>query len=230
MLKLKVRQILILALPLAIFFGRASAQYASYQLGAEGDTLNAVDKKGHKQGKWVVRTEELRGEPGYEEEGLYKDGKREGKWRRYSLNGDLLAIETYWLGGKHGLQQYFSFLGDLIREESWRGYNPAEPYDTIPVYGTSSNEIVSFKIVKAEPYSVKHGEWRYYEAGSGRLIKTEEYAINNLVTPESKKNLAAAATDPKAEKKKPEKTPEMLEWEKKNKGKKKVLRDGRTGT
>jgi hypothetical protein len=35
---------------------------------------------------------------------------------------------------------------------------------------------------------------------------------------------------PKTEKKKPEKTPEMLEWEKKNKGKKRVVRDGRTGT
>jgi hypothetical protein len=230
MLKLKVRQILILALPLALFFGQASAQYTAYQLTAEGDTLNAVDKKGQKQGKWVIRTEELRGEPGFEEEGLFKDGKREGKWRRYSLNGDLLGIENYWLGGKHGLQQYFSFLGDLIREESWRGYNPDAPYDTVPVYGTSSNEIVSYKIIKAEPYSVKHGEWRYFEPGSGRLIKQEEYVVNNLVKPGDKNNVAATPTDPKAEKKKPEKTPEMLKWDKENKGKKRALRDGRTGT
>jgi antitoxin component YwqK of YwqJK toxin-antitoxin module len=229
MVALKIRQILILVLPLVLFFGDAQGQYTSFKLTAEGDTLNATDTKGRKQGKWVIRTEELRGEPGYEEEGLYKNNNREGKWRRFSLNGDLLAIENYWLGGKHGTQQYFTFLGDLIREENWRGYNPDAPYDTIPVYGTGSNEVISFKIVKAEQYSVKHGEWRYFEAGTGRLMKTEEYVINRLVTPEDKK-LAAAAPDPKAEKKKPEKTPEMLEWEKKNKGKKKVLRDGRTGT
>ena len=30
--------------------------------------------------------------------------------------------------------------------------------------------------------------------------------------------------------KKPDKTAEMIEWEKKNKGKKKALRDGKTGT
>lgn len=229
MVALKIRQILILALPLALFFANAQGQYSSFKLTAEGDTLNAIDTKGQKQGRWVVRTEELRGEPGYEEEGLYKNNNREGNWRRYSLNGDLLAIENYFLGGKHGTQQYFTFLGDLIREENWRAYNPDAPYDTIPVYGTGNNEVVSFKIVKAEQYSVKHGEWRYFEPGSGRLVKTEEYLVNRLVTPEDKK-LAAAAPDAKAEKKKPEKTPEMLEWEKKNKGKKKVLRDGRTGT
>jgi len=230
MKKLKIHQILLPVLLSVLFFTSGQAQYTSYKLSSEGDTLNAIDSKGLKQGKWVIRTDEVRGEPGYEEEGYFKNNSREGTWRRFSLNGDLLAIENYRFGGKHGTQQYFTFLGDLIREENWRGYNPDAPYDTVPVYGTGSNEIVSYKIVKAEQYSVKHGEWRYFEPGSGRLLKREEYAINRLVVPGAENNVTAAAADPKAEKKKPEKTPEMLEWEKKNKGKKKVLRDGRTGT
>ena len=93
------------------------------------------------------------------------------------------------------------------------------------MYGTGSNEIVSFKVVKAEQYSVKNGEWRYYDAGTGKVIKTEQWDRNNLVLPNAeKKDMAVADT-----KKKVEKTAQMLEWEKKNKGKKKVIRDGRTG-
>ena len=72
---------------------------------------------------------------------------------------------------------------------------------------------------------MKHGEWKYYEPGSGRLIKTEKYDRGFPIKDGAPPVTAVVTTD-KA--KKPDKTPEMLEWEKKNKGKKKVLRDGRT--
>ena len=204
---------------------RAVAQLKDYTISPKGDTINGLNKNGEKQGKWVIRTEEVRGEPGFEEEGEYNKGKKEGPWRVYNLNSDLIGMEFYKFGGKDGLQQYFTYLGDLIREEEWRGYNPDAPYDTIPVYGTGSNEIVNFKIVKAEQYSVKNGEWKYFEPGSGRLLKSEIYDHNRLVTPNSP---AVVLTEDKP-KKKVEKTPEMLEWEKKNKGKKKVVRDGAVG-
>jgi hypothetical protein len=56
-------------------------------------------------------------------------------------------------------------------------------------------------------------------------MKLEKYDRGLLITPA----VPIAATNTVTDKaKKPEKTPEMLEWEKKNKGKKKVLRDGRT--
>lgn len=199
------------------------AQNKSYKLNAKGDTINVIDSKGLKQGKWVIHMDELRGEPGYEEEGVFKNGEKDGYWRRYSLEGDITAVEHYRLGGKDGLQQYYSFVGDLVREENWRGYNPDSPYDTIPVYGTGSNEIIEYKIVKAVPYSVKDGPWRYYQ--NGMVVKTEEWERNNLVVPKS----AGDATATKAAPKKVEKTAEMVEWERKNKGKKKVVRDGATG-
>ncbi len=198
------------------------AQYTSYKLNAKGDTINIVDKKGIKQGRWVTHVDELRGEPGYEEEGMFKNGEKNGYWRRYSLEGDLLSVENYRLGGKDGIQQYYSFLGELVREESWRGYNPDAPYDTVAVYGTGSNEIIEYKIVKAVPYAVKNGTWKYYQGGM--IIKTEEWERNNLVVKAADPNLAI-----KPKPKKVEKTAEMLEWESKNKGKKKVLRDGATG-
>jgi len=212
-----------LLLMLAFGTGPLVAQYKEYRLNPKGDTINAVDKEGLRVGKWVTETAELRGEPGFVEEGLYKKGQKEGFWRRYSTQGDLLSVEHYLAGGKDGLQQYFNYLGALEREENWRGYNPEDPYDTIPVYGTGSGEIIDFKIVKAEPYSVKDGEWRYFDPGTGRVVRTEQWSRNNLVNPQA----AKAKTPPKYVKPdKVEKTAEMQAWELKHRGKK--YTEGRT--
>ena len=158
----------------------STAQYKEFKLSAKGDTLNIIDKKNLKQGKWVVVVTELRGEPGYEEEGYFKDDKKTGSWRRYNSTGDILAVENYKFGGKDGEQEYFTFLGDLIRHEEWRGFNPDVPYDTIAVYGQGNNEITNYKIVKAEQYSVPHGEWKYYTTGQ-KLIKFETYDRGHLL-------------------------------------------------
>ena len=73
---------------------KVTAQYKSFQISIKGDTINAVDKKNLKQGKWVVTVAELRGEPGYEEEGVYYNDRREGIWRKFTLQGDQFAVET----------------------------------------------------------------------------------------------------------------------------------------
>jgi antitoxin component YwqK of YwqJK toxin-antitoxin module len=153
----------------------AIAQYKSFQLTKAGDTINRVDQKGFKQGKWVIVVPEFKGEEGYREEGSYKDDKREGEWRRYNNLKNVIAIENYMYGGLDGTSQYFDRLGNLIREENWKGYNPEAPYDTIAVYGEGNDEIKEFKIVKAEQYSVKHGTWKFYEGSTGKLLSTEKY-------------------------------------------------------
>ncbi|MCC6258721.1 MAG: hypothetical protein IT254_10385 [Chitinophagaceae bacterium] len=205
----------------------AQGRYKEFKLNQNGDTLNAILPDGKKSGKWVIHVDELRGEPGYEEEGVYKKGEKDGFWRKYNLEGDLIGVEHFVLGSKDGLQQYFTYLGDLVREENWKGYNPEAPYDTVAIYGMDNNEILEYKLVPAAPYAVKHGEWRYYEPGSGRLIRTEQWDHNNLVKPKPPTKEPEVASNGK--KKEVEKTPEMLKWEQKNKNKKKALRDGRTG-
>ena len=205
------------------------AQYKEFKLSADGDTLNAIDNKGLKQGKWVISVPELRGEPGYDEEGIYKDDKREGVWRRYSAEGDVLGLENYKYGGKDGIQQYYNFIGSLIKEEEWHAYNPDAPYDTIPIYGTENNQIIEYKIVKAKQYSVPHGEWKYY-ATDGRLSKSEKYDRGRLLTNDEIDKPAVAATvkEKPKEKAKPQ---EVLEYEKKYSKKKRehMERDGKTG-
>jgi hypothetical protein len=225
MQNLKVHKLLLTSLTIFLFLMNGYAQ--TFKRNADGDTINYTDAKKLKQGKWVIRVEEQRGNEGYEEEGIFKNDKKEGIWRLYNLQSDLIGVEQYKNGGKHGLQQYYTYLGDLVKEENWKGYDPDAPYDTIPVYGSGNNEIVDFKIVKAEQYSVKHGEWRWYEPGTGRLIKTEKYDRGML---EKDPNAVAVVPKTSAAEKKKEvpKTAEMLEWEKKNKGKKKVIRDGST--
>ncbi len=206
-----------------LFCYNSFAQYKTYELSIKRDTINAVDKKDQKQGKWIIKTAPLRGEPGYEEEGIFKNDKKEGIWRRYSSSGDPIAIENYRFGGKDGLQQYFTPMGDLIREENWRAYNPDAPFDTIPIYGKDNNEILKYKLVKAEQYSIKHGAFKFYDARTGRILRTEMYDHNALQKdPEPEVVITAD--------KKKVKPKEVLEFEKKNSGKKKVkLRQGQTG-
>jgi hypothetical protein len=199
----------------------------TFKISSKGDTLNLTDKKGRRQGKWIIRVEELRGNPGYEEEGIYIDSLKEGFWKRYNLEGDFIALERYKKGGKDGTQFYYDFLGNLEREESWRGYDPNAPYDTIAVYGQNSDQIVDYKIVKAFQYSVKHGDWKWFDAPSGRVVKVERYDRGMLEKDKAAEKAAAPTVTTK--KKEVQKTAQMLEWEKKNKGKKKAVNDGRTG-
>jgi len=225
---LKIRQLSLIVALLFLFLINGTAQYKDYSLSPKGDTLNAIDKKGLKQGKWVNSIGELRGEPGYDEEGRYKDDNKSGVWRKYNSTGDIIAIENYRFGGKDGVQQYFSYLGNLEKEEEWRGFNPDAPYDTIAVYGEGNNEIIDYKIVKAEQYSVKHGEWRYFDPG-GRVLKSERYDRGQLLKDAPAKTLLPITAE-SAKPKEKVKTKEILEYEKKYSKKKRAQmeRDGKT--
>jgi hypothetical protein len=205
-------QSIFLSIALLGFTNSGICQYKSFELNKAGDTINRVDKNGLKQGMWIINVPELRGEPGYTEVGPFKDDKKEGEWHQYNSTDDPIALEHYLNGGKDGICQYFTRFGNLIREESWKGYNPDSPFDTVAVYGT--NGIVeSFEIVPAKQYSVKHGKWKYYEASTGRLLRTEEYDRGFP----KKQDLPEVTDDKPKPKVKPK---EVLEFEKKNSGRK----------
>src|SRR5215510_13460951 len=84
------------------------AQWKSYIIGIRGDTLNRVDMNGKKQGPWVVHQDALRGEEGYDEQGYFVDGKKEGMWQKFSLAGDKIAEENYRWGNKNGKCSYYT--------------------------------------------------------------------------------------------------------------------------
>ena len=211
-------------------------------INAKGDTLNRIDLKGRKQGPWVAKFPDLRGERGYEEEGIYKNDVKEGTWKKFSLQGDILAIENFRYGYKDGKNIYFNFLGELQREETWRAIDPTNPYDTVNVYDVNDpNKVVGKQVVKVEPNSYKHGTWTYYNSERGTVERTEEWVMNkpkvkelpaDELAPIDVTKVEGGEGEAKEEKKTANKTKpkEVLEFEKKNAGKKKIkVRDGNTG-
>jgi antitoxin component YwqK of YwqJK toxin-antitoxin module len=215
-------------------------QWKSYVMGKRGDTLNRVDLKGRQQGPWVMRQEPVRGERGFEEEGYFTDGARNGPWRRYSLEGDLMAVENYRWGMKDGKQVYFNLEGRPTREEMWRAIDPKSPYDTVAVRDVKDpNKILRYEVVKVTPNSYKHGKWRFYSERDGRLEDTQEWIMDKLKSPDDElspigvSDTGETAVRPAKKDDKPKekvKPKEVLEFEKKHSGKKKYdVRDGATG-
>jgi hypothetical protein len=220
----------------------AHAQWKNYIIGTKGDTLNRVDMKGLKQGPWVVHVDDLRGERGYEEEGVFWNDKKEGVWRRFSLEGDMIAVENYRFGYKDGKNVYFNYQGELMREESWRAIDPQNPYDTVNVYDLQDpTKVVGRQVIKVEPSSYKHGTWKFYDPQMGTIEKTEQWVMDK---PKEKEKAVASndddlapidpvnsgATVKKEEKKNLTKPQAVLDFEKKNAGKKKTkVRTGQTG-
>ena len=203
---------------------QSQAQLKSFTISVKGDTLNQIDNNNKKQGPWVIHVDALRGEQGYEEEGYFADDKKEGPWRKYNLVGDLTAIENYKWGEKDGKQQYYTKMGDLLREESWRATNPENPYDTVQVPDPAIPDKWETKIVKSEVATVAHGTWKFYDPTTGFITKQENYFFGQ------KEKAPGNITATEAPDKVVEKPKAVTEWEKKNSGKKKVkVRDGRTG-
>ncbi|HTN05788.1 hypothetical protein [Agriterribacter sp.] len=203
---------------------QSRAQLKNFIISVKGDTLNRIDNNNKKQGPWVVHVDALRGEQGYEEEGYFADDKKEGAWRKYNLVGDLTAIENYKWGEKDGKQQYYTKMGDILREESWRATNPENPYDTVQVPDPAIPDKWETKVVKLEVATVAHGAWKFYDPNTGFITKEEHYFFGQKEKGTGN-TVATAASEKTAEKPKA-----VTEWEKKNSGKKKVkVRDGSTG-
>jgi len=215
------------------------SQWKSYIISVKGDTLNRVDMNDRKQGPWSIHADDLRGERGFEEEGYFENDKKEGTWRRYSLDGDKIAEENYRWGNKDGKCSYYTYTGGLLRVESWKAVNPDNPMDTVDVYDPKDpTKVVDRVAVKLTGFTLKHGLWTYYDPREGTIEETEKYWLDKLVTDidgedEELRPIGISISKNKLDTtgKKPISKPQVvLDYEKKNAGKKKVkTRDGRTG-
>jgi antitoxin component YwqK of YwqJK toxin-antitoxin module len=198
--------------------------------------------KDQKQGPWVVKTPDLRGERGYEEEGYFENDNKEGAWKKFSLDGVKIAEENYRWGKLNGKQYYYTYNGGLLREESWRAMDPKIAFDTVAVYDLNDpTKIKERVVVKNDGYAVKHGKWVYYDPAEGVVTNTENYWLNKLrtdmdefIADDDIKPLSLATsgkvvkTDTASKTK--AKPKEVMDFEKKNAGKKKVKnRTGETG-
>jgi antitoxin component YwqK of YwqJK toxin-antitoxin module len=195
--------------------------------------------KGRKQGPWAIHVDELRGERGYEEEGYFENDLKTGTWKRYSLEGVKIAEENYSWGKLNGRSEYYTYNGGLLRVESWRTIDPANAYDTVAIYDINDpTKEIDRVVVKNDGLAVKHGKWVYYDPREGTVEATEYYFMNKLrtgddmVSDDELRPIDISNSKAKADTsaKKTSKPQVVLDYEKKNAGKKKVkTRDGSTG-
>lgn len=231
-----------LIVPLFLFISiNGFGQWKDYKISVKGDTLNRVDPKGQKQGPWVIKVGDLRGERGYEEEGYFENDLKTGTWKRYSLEGVKIAEENYSWGKLNGKQKYYTYNGGLIREESWRAMDPKVAFDTVGIFDLNDPTLQTGTIVvKNEGVALKHGKWVFYDPREGTIEATEFYVMNKLRTEEDEmlgddeiKPINVSDSKPKSDtaiKKALSKYAPIAEYEKKNSGKKKIkVRDGNTG-
>ncbi len=186
-----------------------SQQLKDYTIGPRGDTLNGVDQKGQKQGKWVNHFDEVRGEPGFEEEGIYKNDRKEGVWRLFSLQGDLTGLEVYKWGNKNGACQYFGINGTLLREETWVALNPDKIYDTLAIEDVDHPDHYKTVIVKNEGVAIKDGIWKFFDPMTGTVARTENWELGKLQKSQAAKRALPDSTQAVAKPK------EVLDFEKK---------------
>ena len=224
---------------LLLFSLDLSAQWKSYILNRRGDTLNRTDMSGKKQGPWSVRVEDLRGERGYEEEGFYENDLKTGTWKKYSLEGVKIAEENYNWGKLNGRSYYYTYNGGLLREENWRAIDPKNKYDTVPIYDLKDpTKEIDRVVVKNEGVSMKHGRFVYYDPLEGTIEETQHWVMNKLqsddeLIDEELAPIGISSNKPRSDtsgKKTVQKPQAVLDYEKKNSGKKKIkARDGNTG-
>ena len=136
---------------------------------------------------------------------------------------------------------YYNPFGQPVREESWKAVNPDNPYDTIDIYGLNDpSKVVRKEVIKLDGHTLRHGTWKFFDPEFGTVVKTEQYKLDKLTvagTVEdelapidiSTGSTAKSKTDTTG-KKTSAKPQAVLDYEKKNAGKKKVkTRDGQTG-
>lgn len=219
-----------------LFYTSLSAQCKTFKLTSKGDTINCTEASGVKRGKWKIEIPPIRGERGYIEEGVFINDKKEGTWRRFNLLGDPMAIENYKWGLKNGISSYYTIQG-IEREESWKAIDPSKPYDTIDVQDINNPNMYEKVIVKTTGASLKHGTWKIFDPYTGQKLRTEHWILDVLQDPNAKKEDSSeisigspitksptSKSDTATKKIIPK---EVLEFQKKNKGKKIV--DGKTG-
>ena len=135
---------------------------------------------------------------------------------------------------------YYNSFGQPIREESWRAVNPDNPYDTIDIYGLQDpNKVIRRQVIRLDGVTLRHGTWKYFDADLGTIVKTEQYKLDKLVVagqveddlaPIDMSSGGSLAKSDTAGRKSRAKPKQVMDYEKKNAGKKKVrTRTGQTG-
>lgn len=156
------------------------------------EKTNQVDAQQHRQGRWTEEVEGVRGEPGFTWEGTYRNGRKEGIWKKYSSTSTLLAEETFRNNVLDGHCRYFYPNGRLNAEGSYIAVEIEGQRDTIIVIDPVSGAETPTEVVR-KGNSVRQGLWKLYDE-EGHMIK-EYYNRGEPAAPDAADTLQQATRD-----------------------------------
>jgi len=141
---------------------------------------NQRDAQHRKQGYWVEEVGEVRGEPGYTWEGVYKNDRKEGVWKKTSTIGNLIAEENFKNNVLDGYCKYYFPNGKLNEEGAYISTEVEGQRDTILIIDPVTNAETPTEIVR-KGNSVRNGVWKLYDEETGKMVK-EYYKRGETVT------------------------------------------------
>src|ERR1044072_8404739 len=141
--------------------------------------LNKFDADGKRQGIWLTSQASRMGEEGFSEFGNYDHGSKSGKWYKIDDQGDLLSVETYRNDVLDGEVKYYD-KGQLTCIGHYRGLNPEKQYDTVMVVHPVTGE-ETLRSIASEKGTLRHGTWQFFDPQTGKLLKEEEYQVDDLI-------------------------------------------------
>lgn len=150
-----------------------------YVLSVTGDTINRTNAKGVPYGIWNVYHESRFGNDSYFEVGEYQNGRQHGPWRTYTKGGTMTKETNYYNGFRNGEITFYE-RGQLVCRGNYKALRTDVAYDTILVENPTDNSLKE-KIVPTSLGSVRHGFWTYYKPPFNKIIKIEEYQVDELV-------------------------------------------------
>ncbi len=129
------------------FSQRSNIIYQSYDLHL-GDTINRIDKKGHKQGRWIYFGKDKGGwmnrmfkRDQVAEEGHYKDNKKHKLWRTYHHTSKLKSEISYIDDKPDGKARFYNADGKIMLEGELDNHKLIGEYY---VFDSNGNKIKRF--------------------------------------------------------------------------------------
>jgi hypothetical protein len=151
----------------------------SYEILENGDTINRLDNKNRKEGKWLIVNKGGYGEEDFIELGTYDHNIKMGTWKSYTMNGVIISQEYYKQGNKSGEAKYYDD-GMLYCVGNYLALRSLYDYDTIMVEDPITG-IEKPVVIKTDVGSVRHGFWTYYDPPSKEVKKVVEYQADEVI-------------------------------------------------
>ena len=83
----------------------------------KGDTINRIDEKNWKQGNWIIFD---KSKTSIIEEGVFKNNRRSGVWKKYYDSGKAKHEITYIKGKPDGFARFYYENGNVSEEGLWK--------------------------------------------------------------------------------------------------------------